>query len=97
MDNIEVIVDDIAGGRDEDNDMTIGKADMEPTIKKLIKIAEQNGLEKPYHFIILPKKIIFGQLWYNSHIISRMMLVDANKKAIRTGKLTWKTVEREVI
>ena len=91
MNKIKVILDDIAGGRDEDNDMTVGEYDMKPTKQRLTKLAIENGLETPFHFIILPKKIkLFN--YGSQYEMSRMMLVDKNNKAIRTGELTWEVI-----
>lgn len=84
-----IILDNVVGGEGEDNDMT-APFDMTYTLNKLMKLAFEKKLEKPYSFIILPKKWYIKEYPYQMWKMSKMFLIDKNDKVIETQELIWK-------
>ena len=84
----EIIYDKVFGGLGDDDDMT-SPGDLDYTVQKLIDIANQWGLEKPFRFIIRPKSSHFvNPSWIK--VMAELWLIDKNEKIIKTNELVWK-------
>jgi len=91
----EIVVDNVACGYGEDNNMTEYRWDMPFTRKKMKTLAREKGLEKPYKFQRID---LHWEDWGDEgskELIGFLELHSNDGKIIRSEKLTWMSIISE--